>query len=339
MRQQDSWESLLREQKRSIHENSRHESDGSMTSTMPSPDVKGSNSSSSSLVDAAGDADSCQASVPGDETSEEVRQLREIKANYEEQLGLYAERDSRNKETIRDLRDANHNLKRQLEDLKQNNQGAVIMNLEEEVSKWEALYAETAEMGAARMQRLEDELEELRMSSATNESATVESKEKMESVCKKLVATMEDMQSKEKEFDDYKRKTTERITMLTEMLEYAKAEKDKEADQLKRTQLQEYALMEKIEDLEAEIQAKAAIIERERNQSTKREARLKEQIRRGQYSDPRALGGKSQYPRGIELLDHACTSFAIALDGTLNWCGPLTADLDVGKSGRTTASE
>ena len=38
-------------------------------------------------------------------------------------------------------------------------------NLQEEVKKWETLYFETAEIGAAQMSRLEEELEQLRASS------------------------------------------------------------------------------------------------------------------------------------------------------------------------------
>jgi len=273
--------------------------------------------------------------------AEEVRQLREIKAEYEEQLDLAAERTARFKETIGELIDTNLSLKRQLEDLKQNNQGAVIMNLEEEVSKWEILYEETAAMGAARMKRLEDELEQLRLASTTNtntdddddDAMNIESKEQMENVCQALIETLEEMQLREKEFEDYKRKSNERITMLTEMLEYAKAAREKEAEHLRLKEILEYTLMDKIEDLEAQVQAKAAIIERERNQAAKREWRLKEQIRKLQYSEPRPYRDEKKDPRGMDLMDNACTSIFVALEGTLNWCEPREKDVHI--SGRT----
>jgi hypothetical protein len=265
---------------------------------------------------------------------EEIPQQQEdTNAEFEDQLRLYAERNAALKATIRELSDTNYLLKLQLDDFKRDNQGTVrILNLEEEVSKWETLFAETAEVGAAKMKHLEEELEQLRGCLVGNESATIESMEQMENVCNLLVETMEDMQKREKEFNDYKRKSTERITMLTEMLDYAKAEKEKEVEHLKRKQLHEYALMEKIENLEDEVLAKAAIIERERNQAMKREARLKEQLRKHQYSDPKPIqeNDKSRsLPPDMDFLDSACTSLSIALEGAFHWCGTTSTSMEM----------
>jgi chromosome segregation ATPase len=264
-------------------------------------------------------------------TEEENQQLQDIKAEYEEQLGVYAQRNATFKEKLRELSEVNYHLKQQLDDFKQNNQGVVrILNLEEEVAKWETLYAETAEVGAAKMKHLEEELEDLRgCLTAGKESATREaSLEQMENICHTLIKTMEDMQTRENEFNEYKRKSAERITMLTEMLDYAKTEKEKEVEHLKRKQIHEYTLMEKIENLEDEVQAKAAIIERERNQAMKREARLKEQLRKLQYSDPKATqdDADKQISPDLDFLDSACTTLSIALEGAFHWCGPSSAE-------------
>lgn len=323
-----SWGMLL-ERKRGSPENSSHseESEILTSSILPLAEVQGAALQQSKSSRQTGHL------FLQDYEVDELQQLREIKSSYEEELGLYAERNARFKESILELRETNHNLRTQLDNLKRNNQGAVIRDLEDEVSKWETLYAETAELGAARMQRLEDELEQLKQSSVENESATVESKERMENMCHVLAKTMEEMKIKEKEFDEYKRKSTERITMTREMLEYANNEKEKEVEHLKRKQAHEYALMEKIEDLEAEVKAKSAIIERERNQATKREARLKEQVRKLQYSDPKQKdGGCLQPSQNVWFFDSACTSFASALDGSLNWCSPQENEVFLGLS-------
>jgi hypothetical protein len=319
---------VLLERKRSIPNHILEESDGVVDDDRHSSgglDLVGKGSSSSHEF------------VPYEDTPEELRQLREIKASYEEQLGLYAERNVRYKQRILELQDMNHNLKQQLERSKRNAEGAVVKDLEEEISKWETLYEETAEVGAARMKRLEDELEQLRQASAANESVTVESKEHMEHVCKALVTTLEEMQLKETEFEDYKRKSTERVAMLNDLLEFANFEKEKEMDNLKRKQANEYALMEKVEDLEAEVQAKAAIIERERNQATKREARLREQIRKLQYNDPKPFIETKQPPHDVDFFDTACINFAAALDDTLTWCAPWTMETD--RDGHSAALE
>lgn len=253
------------------------------------------------------------------------QQLQDIKADYEEQLALYAQRNATFKEKLRELSEVNYQLKQQLDDFKQNNQGVVrILNLEEEVAKWETLYEETAQVGAAKMKQLEEELEQLRGCLTGNESATMESLEQMENVCDTLVQTMEDMQTREREFNEYKRKSTERITMLTEMLDYVKTEKEKEVEHLKRKQIHEYTLMEKIENLEDEVQAKTAIIERERNQAMKREARLKEQLRKLQSSDRKATQDDTdkQLSPDLDFLDSACSTLSVALEGAFHWCGP-----------------
>ena len=251
--------------------------------------------------------------------SEELRQLLETKTKYEVELATYGEQITHLRETILQLRDENSSLRSQLDDLKSNNHGKVVKELEEEVGKWETLYFESAEVGATTLSRLEEELEQMRLSSLSSQKTAETAKYDMESVCNALKATFASARAKQQELKAYKQKSRERVSVLEEMLEKAtvqKAEKDRELTELKAKQERDEYLHDKIRELEADVQAKTAIIERERNQAIKREARLKESIR------------KMQKPESGEAIDGAFTKLSSLLEESIGWCGPTERDLD-----------
>lgn len=247
--------------------------------------------------------------------TEEVQQLRDIKANYEVELETSAEKITLFKETIVDLREENNNLRRQLIELKNNNHGQIVKDLEEECNRWENLYYQSAELGAARMSRLEAELEQLRNSSHPDRQTSESAKEQINNLSQALKYTFESAQAKEDELKDYKQKSKQRLMKLGQMLEKLKTEKQNVLEEQRLTEQSEQALLVHIEDLEAEVKAKTAIIERERNQAAKREKRLREQIRKLQKS----VGQKKSREK---VLDTACSSMASVLDISLGWCLP-----------------
>ena len=246
---------------------------------------------------------------------EEVQQLRDIKANYEVELETSAEKITLFKETIVELREENNNLRRQLNELKNNNHGQIVKDLEEECNRWENLYYQSAELGAARMSRLEAELEQLRNSSQSDRHTSDSTKEQINNLSQALKYTFESAQAKEQELKDYKQKSKQRLVKLSQMLEKLKAEKQKVLEEQRLTEQSEQALLVHIEDLEAEVKAKTAIIERERNQAAKRESRLREQIRKLQ----KTVGQRKSRDK---VLDSACSSMASVLDISLSWCLP-----------------
>ena len=252
----------------------------------------------------------------GPSAPEEVQQLRDIKANYEVELETSAEKITLFKETIVELREENNNLRRQLIELKNNNHGQIVKDLEEECNRWENLYYQSAELGAARMSRLEAELEQLRNSSLSDRPSTSDStREQINNLSQALKYTFESAQAKEEELKDYKQKSKHRLMKLSQMLEKVKAEKQQVLEEQRLTEQSEQALLVHIEDLEAEVKAKTAIIERERNQAAKRETRLREQIRKLQ----KTVGQRKSRDK---VLDSACSSMASVFDLSLDWCLP-----------------
>lgn len=269
---------------------------------------------------------------PPQDQSDEVRQLKEIKANYEMELEKYAQHIIQFKETILQLREENGTLRDQLRQLKSNNHGKVIKDLEEEISKWETLYYESADVGAARMSRLEDELEHLRTSSKSNQKTADTAKEDMETLCNALKATFASAREKQLELRAFKHKSKQRVSVLEDMLEKAtieKTDRERELQELKNKEQQENQLLEKIDDLKAEVRAKSAIIERERNQATKREARLKNHLRKVQRSSKINTTKNED-----EALDSGINVFTKFLEESISWCVPTEPELDMPKSPR-----
>lgn len=254
------------------------------------------------------------------EQPEEVRMLLEIKHKYEAEMVKYAEQITTLKETIVEMRGENNHLRNDLRDFKSNNPERVIADLEEEVKKWETLYFETAEMGSARMCRLEEELEQLRASSKTERESSERAQKHTKNLCKALKATHKSAKSKHEELEQYKQRATERESFLNEMLKKAHADKEQGLKLLKsKHETEREDLLEKIEDLEADLKAKSAIIDRERNQASKREARLKEQIRKLQKTNE-AESATTSKPSSEGVFDSALKTFGIVLDGSLCMC-------------------
>ncbi len=247
--------------------------------------------------------------------SDQMQELLDIKANYEVELETSAEKITFFKETIVELREENNSLRKQLLELKNNNHGQIVKDLEEECNRWENLYYQSAELGAARMSRLEAELEQLRTSSEPGQHTSNTAKEQIGNLTQALKYSFESAQGKESELRDYKQKSKERLVKFHKMLEKANAQKAQAVEELRLKEQGEQELLVHIEDLEADVKAKTAIIERERNQAAKRETRLKEQIRKLQRSTCQRKG------RG-GILDGAFYSMSSVLDVSLNWCLP-----------------
>jgi hypothetical protein len=200
------------------------------------------------------------------EPREEVRQLLEIKENYEVEMEKYAEQIITFKETIVQMRGENNLLRDRLRDFKMDNPGNVATNLEEEVKKWEALYFETAEMGGARIARLEEELEQLRVSAKSSQESADNGTKQSKNLCKALKSTLKSAKSARKELEECKQRWGERESLLKEMLEKAHAESKQENGQDN--------LLERVKYLEANVRAKCDIIERERYQTSLLKERL-----------------------------------------------------------------
>jgi DNA repair exonuclease SbcCD ATPase subunit len=248
---------------------------------------------------------------------EEVRQLLEIKENYEVEMQKYAEQFTVFKETVVQMREENVLLRDRLREFAMNsrNHASVVKDLEEEVKRWETLYFETAEMGSARMTRLEEELEHLRVSSKSSEEDAEHAKEHTKNLIKALKSTFKTSKTAQKELEEWKQKSSERESLLKEMLEKAHADKERELEVMKsKQQTEREDVQETIEDLEADLKAKCAIIERERNQASKREARLKEQIRKLESA---SASSKASRPG---VFDSALTTVSKVIDGSFCLC-------------------
>lgn len=288
------------------------------TATSQGEYVKASSSTTSSTTSSK--APNTSRGKRTDNSVEEVRLLLEIKKKYEAEMEKYAEQITTFKETIMQMREENNLLRNQIRIFKLDSHGKLVDDLEEEVKKWETLYTETAEMGARRVSRLEEELEQLKASTKSSEAAAEHAKEHTKNLCKALKATFKSAKTAREELDEYREKSMERESLLKDMVEKAHADKERELEILKSKQEKDQAkLLEKIEDLEADLKAKVAIIERERNQSSKREARLKEQIRKLQPSSETDSVSTSRIPRG-GVFDNAFATVSKVLDGGLCLC-------------------
>lgn len=269
---------------------------------------------------------------PPEQNSEELRQLLEIKTKYEAELAAYAEQITQFKEQILELREENGALRNQLNDLKSNNYGKVLKNLEEEVGKWETLYFESAEVGAARMSRLEEELEQLRVSSQeiSQQNNSNCKPEHMENLCKALKASFATAKEKQQQLRAYKIKSKERVLLLEEMVEkatVAKLEMERELAGVKsKFESMEKPLLDQVKDLETQVQAKAAIIERERNQAAKREAKLKEQIKKLQRPNKHE---SIQSQRRGDAIDGVFATITSLLEDSMGWCAPAERDFEL----------
>ena len=98
-----------------------------------------------------------------------MRQMAEEQAQYEETMNEYADQVKQLKETVQNLQHTNKSLQGELDSLRSRHQrgrdgsaAQQVKDLEEQLQKWEMLYFESAEQGARKIQKLEQELEELR---------------------------------------------------------------------------------------------------------------------------------------------------------------------------------
>jgi hypothetical protein len=81
----------------------------------------------------------------------QVKHLMEENKRHESHFNKYADQIQGLREMVMTSRLENQGLRGQLANFKANNQATVIQDLEEEVAKWELLYIESAELGAARI--------------------------------------------------------------------------------------------------------------------------------------------------------------------------------------------
>jgi chromosome segregation ATPase len=209
----------------------------------------------------------------------QIKHLMKEKKRHESHLNSCADQIQGLRETVVTVRLENQGLRGQLDNFKANNQATVIRDLEDEVSKWEVLYTESAKLGAARMSHLEQELTKVRSSSRKSKEIDSLASKQIDTLYEKLKATFAAAKAKKEELKQYKQKSRQRVSLLKEMLEQAKEEKEKELMQVKAQQEDEISLLDTIEQLEGQLSEQGETLERERAAAAKIESELKMKLK------------------------------------------------------------
>jgi hypothetical protein len=208
-----------------------------------------------------------------------LKRMVEEKAQHEEQMECFAKQIRGLKELVDNIRQENKGLRGQVNSLMNNNESAMIPDLEEQVNKWEALYFESAEIGSRRMEHLEQELDQVKESFQSTQETAEKRKEQVALLENQLQSLWISERAKNEAVKEYKTKSRARVVTLKEMLEHANQQAEQELLTSKHQMEDEISLLDTIEQLECQLNKKEWEIEKERRAAAERESTLQKQLK------------------------------------------------------------